>query len=168
MKSADDGRDTFKALIRQGISGESSALLFLEWAALERDRGSGESKSASILQKGLREGAQPPHLLEAAAAELAMGNWKPVALHLQPPANSIPALSAANQTASLSCSGSTIFPPMVTPALETERPMRTHATLTLVRGHVLIPVDAFCWSKLNNELQVFRLLLVACLRHNSY
>ncbi|KAK2075783.1 hypothetical protein QBZ16_001524 [Prototheca wickerhamii] len=81
LKNAEDGRDAFKALARQGISGDSAALLFLEWAALELQRGHGEAKAAGVLGKGLREGAQPLALLETAAAELAAGTWRPVPLH---------------------------------------------------------------------------------------
>ena len=133
MKNAEDGRDAFKTLARQGISGDSAALLFLEWAALELQRGHGEAKAASVLGKGLREGAQPLALLETAAAELAAGTWRPVPLHVQPPVPPGPG-SCANQTMSLSCSGSTLPQTLVTPALEGERPARGLATLTLVRG----------------------------------
>jgi hypothetical protein len=56
-KNQDDARDTFKTLRSQHI-GDRSAFLYYEWAALEQLAGN-TSKALSVLQKGLREQAQP-------------------------------------------------------------------------------------------------------------
>lgn len=57
LKNQDDARDTFKTLRSQHV-GDRSALLYYEWAALEQLAGHG-SKALGVLQKGLREQAQP-------------------------------------------------------------------------------------------------------------
>lgn len=53
----DEARDTFKTLKNQHI-GDSNAHLYYEWAALEAKAGS-ISKALSIVQKGIKENAQP-------------------------------------------------------------------------------------------------------------
>ena len=57
QRSPDDARDTFKTLKSQNI-GDSCALLYTEWAALEAAAGH-VSKALGVLQKGIRDRAQP-------------------------------------------------------------------------------------------------------------
>lgn len=57
LKSEDEGRDLFKALKNQHI-GDTCALLYHTWAVLERASGN-ESKALSVVQKGLKENAEP-------------------------------------------------------------------------------------------------------------
>lgn len=121
-RDRDDARDTLKTLHRQAI-GSSSALLFLEWAALEWESGARE-KASALLAKGLREGAQPPHALEAALADVAAGAWRPTPIWQQPAA-------LGPHTAALTCTGST-YEAFVTPGAEVERPARASHTHTLV------------------------------------
>ncbi|GAX81238.1 hypothetical protein CEUSTIGMA_g8670.t1 [Chlamydomonas eustigma] len=67
----DDARDTFKTLKNQ-LPGESNAHLFHTWATLEAGSGN-MSKALSILQKGMKERAQPSSLLDQLRMELQSG-----------------------------------------------------------------------------------------------
>lgn len=53
----DDARDTFQTLRTQHI-GETSALMYAEWAGLEA-MGGNTSKALSIISKGVKSGAEP-------------------------------------------------------------------------------------------------------------
>ncbi len=64
VRSQDDARDTFKTLKSQNI-GDTSALLYTEWAALEVAAGH-TSKAVGVLQKGLKSNAQPKECAAAA------------------------------------------------------------------------------------------------------
>lgn len=56
-RNEDEARDTFKTLKNQHI-GDANAHLYHQWAALEAKAGE-ISKAISILQKGIKERAQP-------------------------------------------------------------------------------------------------------------
>eukprot|EP00798_Chlamydomonas_sp_ICE-L_P023347 gene23347-30598_t len=69
-RSEEDGRDTLKTLKNQQIVvGEYGALLYQEWARLEMSSGN-ICKAVSVVQKGLKENAQPESLLRDLKAEL--------------------------------------------------------------------------------------------------
>lgn len=63
LKSEDEGRDLFKALKNQHI-GDTCAHLYGAWAQLERASGN-DGKAVSVLQKGLKEGAEPRRYVAA-------------------------------------------------------------------------------------------------------
>ncbi|PNH03126.1 hypothetical protein TSOC_010826 [Tetrabaena socialis] len=67
-RNEDEGRDLFKALKNQHL-GDTSALLYHEWALLELQAGN-TSKALSVAQKGLKERAEPRSLLEDLVAQL--------------------------------------------------------------------------------------------------
>ncbi|KXZ54691.1 hypothetical protein GPECTOR_4g759 [Gonium pectorale] len=56
-RNEDEGRDLFKALKNQHM-GDSCAHLYHEWALLEHQAGN-TNKAISILQKGIKERAEP-------------------------------------------------------------------------------------------------------------
>lgn len=56
-RDEDDARDTFKALKNQHI-GDGHASLYHQWAQLEASSGN-TSKALAVIQKGLKERAEP-------------------------------------------------------------------------------------------------------------
>ena len=56
-RNEDEGRDLFKALKNQHI-GDTCAVLYSEWAQLEAASGNA-GKAVAVLQKGLKERAEP-------------------------------------------------------------------------------------------------------------
>ncbi|KAL4539201.1 hypothetical protein Ndes2526B_g02541 [Nannochloris sp. 'desiccata'] len=67
----DDARDTFQTLRTQHI-GETSALMYAEWAGLEA-MGGNTSKALSIISKGVKSGAEPQFILLHARQKLQDG-----------------------------------------------------------------------------------------------
>ena len=58
-RNTHEAREVYKTLRDQNIgNAASSALLYAEWAALERAAGQPE-RAAAILRKGIKAGAQP-------------------------------------------------------------------------------------------------------------